>query len=478
MGRTAGRLLCLLPIFSVTLLAQSGTCTTATISGKYGYAIQGLIYQTGSLIPFAEAGSLTADGNGNFTGSEIYSEGTPTPRSSYGTYTVNSDCTGAAHFADTGSQVSFVVTANGQQVDFIESDAGTVISGTAKRQQTNCASGSISGAYGFALEGWYFDASGLAWAFADSGKVVSDGAGRLSLADTTSYGGTVSSRAISGGALVNADCTGTASFTDSQGNTSHLNFVVVSGGREIQFIETDASTVISGGSSVLADVTPGSGSMAQVASGSGWQTEFTLVNTGSSAAQAQLSFFGDDGSPLALPLTMVQSSATNTASSVTQTIAPGSQLVIVTSAPSTSPQVVGSAQLTSTGNIGGFAIFRYNPAGQEAVVPLETRNAEAYLLAFDDTNGLATGLALANSSNQAVSVPVLLTDETGASLGSAAISLPALGHTSFMLATAYPAVAGKRGTVEFDTPPGGQISVLGLRATAALALTTIPVLTK
>ena len=35
--------------------------------------------------------------------------------------------------------------------------------------------------------------------------------------------------------------------------------------------------------------------------------------------------------------------------------------------------------------------------------------------------------------------------------------------------------SGKRGTIEFDTPPGGQISVLGLRANGP-ALTTLPVL--
>jgi hypothetical protein len=52
------------------------------------------------------------------------------------------------------------------------------------------------------------------------------------------------------------------------------------------------------------------------------------------------------------------------------------------------PSIVGSAILTTTGNVGGFAIFRYNPTAQEAVVPLETRNAGAYPLAFDDTNGL------------------------------------------------------------------------------------------
>ena len=472
------RILVLLNAFNAVGLAQPFICANATIVGSYGYAIRGLVYQNGNLYPFAEAGTLMADGNGNFRGSETYSSGTPTSRNSYGTYSVNSDCTGVATFVDSNAHVSFVVSTNGQHLDFIETDMGTVISGTANRQQTNCGTGTITGAYGFALEGWYYDSTGFARAFADSGRVVSDGAGGLSLKDTASSGGTISNRMVSGSVSVNPDCTGTAIFTDAQRNSIHLNFVSVAGGRELQFIQTDPNTVISGSADTLAEVTLGNGTMAQVALGGGWQTTFTLINTGTSPAQAQLSFFGDDGSALSLPLTIVQSGTATTTSSLTQTIAPGNQLVIVTSTADPQISVEGSAQLTTTGNIGGFAIFRYNPAGQEAVVPLETRNAEAFLLAFDNTNGLATGLALANVSNQAINVPVVLTDDTGANLGTATISLPAHGHTSFMLAGTYPAVAGKRGTVEFDTPPGGQISVMGLRATPSFAVTTIPVLTK
>ena len=219
------------------------------------------------------------------------------------------------------------------------------------------------------------------------------------------------------------------------------------------------------------------GSMAQLASGGGWDTTLTLANAGTSSAQIELSFFDDNGNALSLPLTFVQSGAVMTASTVNQQIAAGATLVIVTQG-NNAVTLVGSAQLTTNGNVSGFAIFHYKPSGQEAVVPLETRNASAYVLAFDYTNGAATGLALANVSNQAANVPVIIRDDTGASLGTATIDLAALGHTSFMLATRYAFVVGKRGTVEFDTPAGAQITALGIRATGAGALTTIPVLAK
>ena len=96
---------------------------------------------------------------------------------------------------------------------------------------------------------------------------------------------------------------------------------------------------------------------------------------------------------------------------------------------------VGSAQLLATGAVGGFAIFKYTWANQEAVVPLETRKAPSYVLAFDNTNGVALGVALANALVAPAAVPVIVRDDTGAQIASDTISLAGTGHTSFVLAT-------------------------------------------
>jgi hypothetical protein len=166
------------------------------------------------------------------------------------------------------------------------------------------------------------------------------------------------------------------------------------------------------------------------------------------------------------------------ASTVTKTLIPNTSFIIETQGLDSLPVVVGSARLTSTGNVGGFAIFRDGGTGQEAVVPLETRTSGSFILGFDNTNGVSTGIALANISGKATSVNTILRDDTGALLDNPTIGLPAHGHTSFLLTPAYAGTAGKRGTVEFDTPSGGQISALGLRSTPNATLTTIPVLTK
>jgi len=112
------------------------------------------------------------------------------------------------------------------------------------------------------------------------------------------------------------------------------------------------------------------------------------------------------------------------------------------------------------------------------VVPLESRAASTYLLAFDNTNGTATGVAISAASAQGITVPVTIRKDTGASVAASTITLPSNGHTSFLLANQLPATAGIRGVLEFDTPPGAQISVLGIRSPPALTFTTLPALAK
>ncbi len=230
----------------------------------------------------------------------------------------------------------------------------------------------------------------------------------------------------------------------------------------------------------LANVGTGGGSIAHLASGGdGWQTTFVLVNTGTSAAPATLSFFADQtGTPLSLPLSFPQSGdGPTTAPSYTKTLAAGATLVIVSDG---APDLLtGSAQLSSSGNVSGFVIFRHN--GQEAVVPLESRNADAYVIAFDNTNGTNTGLALNAVSAGQVVIPVTVRDDTGTIIATDTITLAANGHSAFTLGTdKYPGAANIRGTIEFDKPTGAQIGALGIRipAVAAHTYTTLPALAK
>jgi hypothetical protein len=225
------------------------------------------------------------------------------------------------------------------------------------------------------------------------------------------------------------------------------------------------------------------GSMAHLASAGLWKTIFTLVNSGTVASTARLSFFDDNGNPLALPLSFPQTSTVpqTPVTTLDRTLGPGATLIIESTGPDAQVTQVGSAQLLTTGNITGFAVFRQTvPSGQhEAVVPIESRNPGSFILPFDNTSGFVTGVAMANVSTQAApNIGVTIRDDNGVVIQSNTVALAALGHSSFDLTIRFPVTAQRRGTIEFQTPAGGQISVLGIRFNPASTFSTVPPIAK
>ena len=237
----------------------------------------------------------------------------------------------------------------------------------------------------------------------------------------------------------------------------------------------------------LANVGTGGGSFAFIASGGdGWQTTLVLVNTGSAAAPVTLSFLDPNGNALSLPISYPQQgSAVITASSITPTLAAGATLLVQSTGAVN--LLTGSAQLTTTGNVSGFVIFRHN--GQEAVVPMESRNAPAYILAFDNTAGTATGIAVNNvtSAAAAVNIPVVVRDDQGNQLATHTLTVAANGdfsgdlaqYSATLGAVLFPETANIRGTVELDAPSNSvPIGVIGIRTPAALTYTSLPALVR
>ena len=142
--------------------------------------------------------------------------------------------------------------------------------------------------------------------------------------------------------------------------------------------------------------------------------------------------------------------------------------------------IVGSAQLTTTGNIGGFEIFRWNTFGQEASVPLESRTPNSFVLVFDDTNGLTTGVALASNFGLQANITATFRDDTGAQIG-VPQSITLAGAWPQVLPAARP-VSGRRGQTGNGRVRGAAGAKLQrhrpARQVSDGTLTTIPVLTK
>jgi len=225
------------------------------------------------------------------------------------------------------------------------------------------------------------------------------------------------------------------------------------------------------------------GSMAQIASGGPWKTSFTYVNTAADPVRLNTKFYGDSGSPLQLPVRLLSGGGVGPlqAPEVNRTLPAGGSVVMETEGTGAEATEVGWARLETSGAAGGYAIFR--AGGQEAVVPLESRNAAKYVLWYDNTAGFVTSMALANADTHPASVAAttgiqaVVKDENGTIIETQALELPPEGHTAFELVKRFPKTAGRRGTIEFATPTMGRISLLGLRFNAN-SFTTIPVLTK
>src|SRR4051794_14398604 len=141
--RTAPRLATLGAIVTLVLIASAlnaePLCTQATMIGTYVTSGGGTVAANNGAGVASSAmvsvGKVTYDGHGNgqatFTRSVagVISRGTAP-----GTYTVNSDCTGSKNFGGPGGvDYDFVITADGREIVWIITNAGSVVSGRAIR---------------------------------------------------------------------------------------------------------------------------------------------------------------------------------------------------------------------------------------------------------------------------------------------------------------------------------------------------------
>jgi len=113
-------------------------CDTKSLNGAFSFLLTGYLQTDTGAVSVHVLGRMVVDGTGALTGSETMSSGgVILSRSISGKYSVSPECIASIQVTDdAGAQSNFnsVISAVGKTLQLIQTDSGTVISGTAYQQ--------------------------------------------------------------------------------------------------------------------------------------------------------------------------------------------------------------------------------------------------------------------------------------------------------------------------------------------------------
>ena len=236
------------------------------------------------------------------------------------------------------------------------------------------------------------------------------------------------------------------------------------------------------GSSATAAVQPSDQVFPHVAIGGGWRTTFVIVNIGRTAANFDLRFYAPDGRPLPVTFRNPPLGELITTTSVQNRLTAGAsyRYEIMDSGPVRTGWAILAYDSAQT-RIGGYATFRQTVTGRpdfEALVPLSALDDYRFYMPFDNTQGLATAMAIANTdSTRSNTVTLQFLTTEGATIRTESILLPPLGQTSFLISERFIPLAGQTGTVYVQSSLD-RLSALGIRFNtgAGGAFSSIPIM--
>ncbi len=210
----------------------------------------------------------------------------------------------------------------------------------------------------------------------------------------------------------------------------------------------------------------------QVVDGGGWHTTIVLTNTTTIGATVNLSFHLETSGGATQPWNppLVESTPTTGIA-----LAAGSSLFLHTPGTAAASSV-GWAQLDAPAGVVAYVVFSSMLAGHQTQdgTALAAAPASRFLVPFDNTEGLLTAVAVANSTNAAESISVNFRMSNGSVVQTSLPSMPALGHQSFLLPQQFTATANLSGLAEFYSS-SGNFSMIALRANPTLGFTSAPV---
>ncbi|HWE48759.1 MAG TPA: NHL repeat-containing protein [Bryobacteraceae bacterium] len=227
-----------------------------------------------------------------------------------------------------------------------------------------------------------------------------------------------------------------------------------------------------------------SGVIPQFAAGGSYVTDFYVINKSTQPTSLSISFFNDQGASAVVPLTGGTSSATFQGFALTDTIpALGTTFYEAGSlGPGTS--LSGSAVIQSNPSIVVQALFRHQGTSgtpYEATIS-ETLGSFEAEFPFDGTTygptgaQITTGIAIVNIDGANPATVTCVARDNAGTVIPGAITVPALNPQGHWAAYQFPALVGKRGTL--DCTSTTKIGVTALRFLGTDAVSTLPVILK
>jgi len=242
-------------------------CDATSIRGNYGFKIHELVVDPahpghlviGTFVPAAFVGQMVFNpATGQVTGFRTGNEGgmpkmnTLNTTTDPSTYSVNSDCTGMLNLVlDDGSSRAYgiVIVKGGGEIELAVQSASIAVvgDGVAKLQPPTCDVTTIAGYFGVRfnrllapngqISGNRFDlgaftpADSAGWLLFDATSTPQSVSGQLAgITDgTASF-----DSPVAGSYSANTNCTGTLTFTDSEGVTKELGMAIVKDGADIE----------------------------------------------------------------------------------------------------------------------------------------------------------------------------------------------------------------------------------------------------
>lgn len=209
--------------------------------------------------------------------------------------------------------------------------------------------------------------------------------------------------------------------------------------------------------------------LSQVAAGDGWSTTFNLINPSKASVSYQLRLKDNAANPLSLTLGGITSSL------FAGTLAPGAAVTFTSEQAAALAQGMGQVDASAPLIASGIFTSRVqNRPDYEAAVPSLVAPAKSLILPFDNKDGKATGVAIANTGDAGVNVTFEFRSETGAPINTGSLELGAGEKTQFSLTDRFPQAGGQRGTVLMKASTFS-LAALGLRFLPGGTFTTLPV---